>query len=58
MDFAGIADELNSSGQLSRGGKPFCPELVYSVYRKWTRKLSRESQASVVRLADVFLLLC
>jgi hypothetical protein len=57
MDFARIADELNSSGQLSPRGKPFYTELVYSIYRKWTRKLSREAQASVVRLADVSLLL-
>lgn len=57
LEFAQIADELNSLGQLSPRGKRFYQELVYSIYRKWTRRLSRESQASIVRLADVSLLL-
>lgn len=57
LEFARIADKLNSSGWLSPRGKPFYPELVYSIYRKWTRRLSRESRGSIVRLADVSLVL-
>ena len=53
LDFARIADELNSSGQLSPRGKAFYPELVYSIYRKWTLRQCREARRMTVYLKDV-----
>lgn len=53
LEFARIADELNSSGQLSPRGKPFYPALVYSIYRKWSQKLQCEKRERVVRLPEV-----
>ena len=53
LDYARIADELNSSGQLSPRGKPFYPELVYSIYRKWAARLVREHRLVTVALKEV-----
>ena len=53
LDFARIADELNSSGQLSPRGKLFYPELVYSIYRKWTLRQCREKRRMTVCLKEV-----
>lgn len=55
LEFARIADELNSSGQLSPRGKPFYPELVYSIYRKWTLRQCREARRMTVCLKEVSL---
>ncbi len=56
LEFARIADELNSSGQLSPRGKPFYPELVYSIYRKWTSRVLREQRNTTVLLKEVSIL--
>ena len=56
LDFARIADELNSSGQLSPRGKLFYPELVYSIHRKWTARLMRNCRSVRVCLKEVFVI--
>ena len=53
LEFAQIADELNSSGQLSPRGKPFYGALVYSIYRKWTLRQCREARRVTVCLKEV-----
>jgi hypothetical protein len=56
LDFARIAHELNWSGQLSPRGKQFYPELVYSIYRKWTSRVLREQRKTTVQLKEVSIL--
>ncbi|KRC36596.1 hypothetical protein ASE10_05630 [Lysobacter sp. Root76] len=56
LEFAQIADELNSSGQLSPRGKLFYPELVYSIHRKWTARLMRDRRSVRVCLKEVFVI--
>ncbi len=57
LEFAEIADELNSSGQLSPRGKRFHGALVYSMYRKWTLRRRREARLMTVHLEEVCLTL-
>jgi len=56
LDFARIATQLNCAGVLSPRGKPIYPQLVYSIYRKWTARMMRERRNTTVVLKEVLIL--